>query len=638
MNIPKFLTTVLLVALCLINVVLAQTTAFTYQGKLTDAGNPANGTYDLQFRLFDALLSGNQVGSTIVREDVTVSSGIFTVTLDFGAAVFAGANRWLEISVRPGVSTGAFTTLAPLQPITATPYALMSLNAATANAANSLSAACTLCLTDAQIAAVSGSKISGAVATATNATTATTAVNFSGSLAGDVTGAQSTTAIANNAVTTAKLADGSVTNPKLANGSVTDAKIVDVAGSKITGSLTTATLPGANVTGAVPNATSAVNFSGSLAGGVTGTQGATVIANNAVTTAKLADGSVTDAKIVSVSGNKLTGSITTATLPGANVTGTVANATNATNAINATNATTASGFSGALAGDVTGTQSATVVSAVGGQSASNVANGALAANAATAANIPNTIVRRDASGSFSAGTLTGNGSGLTNVPGTLQWQVVAGTTQQAQPNTGYVVTNASQVTITLPTNPNVGDLVRVSGVGAGGWKIVQNAGQSVIGTNIGTFGLNWTPRENNRNWYSVASSADGSKLVAVEQGDKIYTSTDSGVSWTPRNSGGIFWQSVASSADGNKLVAVEVNFKIYTSTDSGVSWTPRESNRSWWSVASSADGSKLVAVVGGFFAGQIYTSTDSGVTWTPRESNRNWYSVASSADGNKLVA
>src|SRR5215471_15289745 len=98
----------------------AQTTAFTYQGKLTDAGNPANGTYDLQFRLFDALTSGNQVATTLVRDDVAVSNGIFTVTLDFGAAAFPGANRWLEIGVRPGVSTGAFTSLSPLQLVTAT--------------------------------------------------------------------------------------------------------------------------------------------------------------------------------------------------------------------------------------------------------------------------------------------------------------------------------------------------------------------------------------------------------------------------------------------------------------------------------------------------------------------------------------
>ncbi len=116
----------------------AQTTAFTYQGKLTDAGNPANGPYDLQFRLFDALVSGTQVGSTLVRDDVPVVSGIFTVTLDFGAAVFSGANRWLEIGVRPGASTGAFTPLIPLQPFTSTPYAVQSLNAT--NAANATTA------------------------------------------------------------------------------------------------------------------------------------------------------------------------------------------------------------------------------------------------------------------------------------------------------------------------------------------------------------------------------------------------------------------------------------------------------------------------------------------------------------------
>ena len=58
----------------------------------------------------------------------------------------------------------------------------------------------------------------------------------------------------------------------------------------------------------------------------------------------------------------------------------------------------------------------------------------------------------------------------------FQWQVVAGTAQQVQPNTSYVLTNAGQVTLTLPAAPNVGDTVRVSSVGAGGWKLAQNAG------------------------------------------------------------------------------------------------------------------------------------------------------------------
>jgi Chaperone of endosialidase len=110
----------------------AQSTSFTYQGLLQDGGNPANGTYDLQFRLFDSLTNGNQIASTLISEDVTVTNGIFGVSLDFGAAAFPGAARWLETAVRPGASTGSFTTLSPRQPITATPYAMQSLNAATA--------------------------------------------------------------------------------------------------------------------------------------------------------------------------------------------------------------------------------------------------------------------------------------------------------------------------------------------------------------------------------------------------------------------------------------------------------------------------------------------------------------------------
>ena len=63
-------------------------------------------------------------------------------------------------------------------------------------------------------------------------------------------------------------------------------------------------------------------------------------------------------------------------------------------------------FSGNLAGDVTGPQGTTVVAKVGGVTAANVASGATAANAATDANTISTIVKRDASGNFTAGTAT----------------------------------------------------------------------------------------------------------------------------------------------------------------------------------------------------------------------------------------
>ena len=135
---------------------VAQTPAFTYQGKLTDGGNPANGTFDLQFTLFDALNGGAQQGVTLTREDVIVTSGVFTVQLDFGAAAFPGAARFLEIGVRPGASTGAFTVLTPRQQVLTTPYALRSL---TAGSADALAVTCIGCVTGTQIGAGSGNYI-----------------------------------------------------------------------------------------------------------------------------------------------------------------------------------------------------------------------------------------------------------------------------------------------------------------------------------------------------------------------------------------------------------------------------------------------------------------------------------------------
>lgn len=136
----------------------AQTTQFTYQGFLTDGGNPANGVYDLQFKLFSALSAGAQQGTTVSLEDVPASNGIFKVTLDFGAPAFPGADRFLEISVRPGISTGAYITLAPRQQLTSSPYAIRTLSAA---AADSLSAACVNCVTSGQIASVAGNQVTG---------------------------------------------------------------------------------------------------------------------------------------------------------------------------------------------------------------------------------------------------------------------------------------------------------------------------------------------------------------------------------------------------------------------------------------------------------------------------------------------
>jgi hypothetical protein len=128
-----------LLALILIaSAVRAQTTTFTYQGRLTDSGSPASGNYDLQFALFGLLSGGPQIGSTLTRSNVAVSSGAFAVQLDFGVSAFPGADRFLEISVRPHSSDPnipAYALLAPRQTVTSTPYAIRTVSAVTADTA-----------------------------------------------------------------------------------------------------------------------------------------------------------------------------------------------------------------------------------------------------------------------------------------------------------------------------------------------------------------------------------------------------------------------------------------------------------------------------------------------------------------------
>src|SRR5262245_13736562 len=98
--------------------------AFTYQGELRDGGSLANGLYDLEVRLYDASTNGGEVANAVVLNDVPVAEGRFTVPLDFGAGAFVGAERWLQLAVRPGASAAAYTIVLPRQLLRAAPEAL----------------------------------------------------------------------------------------------------------------------------------------------------------------------------------------------------------------------------------------------------------------------------------------------------------------------------------------------------------------------------------------------------------------------------------------------------------------------------------------------------------------------------------
>lgn len=126
---------IFLVLFCLVTFSLqkasAQTTEFTYQGRLTDGGMSPNANYDFEFRLYDA---GNNLLGTVNKPTVLVSNGLFTVTLDFGSSpnpFTTGGPRFLEIAVK-AAGGASYTTLSPRQPITSAPYSIRSLEAARA--------------------------------------------------------------------------------------------------------------------------------------------------------------------------------------------------------------------------------------------------------------------------------------------------------------------------------------------------------------------------------------------------------------------------------------------------------------------------------------------------------------------------
>src|SRR5208282_5309521 len=76
-----------------------QSTAFSYQGRLSDGGAAANGSYDLRFALYSTNSGGSPVGTILTNSSVSVSNGLFTTLVDFGP-VFDGSDYWLELGVR----------------------------------------------------------------------------------------------------------------------------------------------------------------------------------------------------------------------------------------------------------------------------------------------------------------------------------------------------------------------------------------------------------------------------------------------------------------------------------------------------------------------------------------------------------
>src|SRR5262245_61937730 len=202
---PLFLLIAVLAGLFLaIQTTRAQGTKFTYQAKLTDSGNPANGSYDFTFQLWNDPNAGVQTGSTLTNSAVVISNGLFTAALDFGA-VFNGTSFWLQISVRTN-GGGSFKDVVPRQELTPAPYAIF-----------------------AETAPIGGGSVTSAKildGTISSADLAPNSVNSGHIIDGQVANAD----LANNAVNSAKVLDGSLVGADLANNTVGSDQLADIIG------------------------------------------------------------------------------------------------------------------------------------------------------------------------------------------------------------------------------------------------------------------------------------------------------------------------------------------------------------------------------------------------------------------------
>lgn len=166
-----------------------------------------------------------------------------------------------------------------------------------------------------------------------------------------------------------------------------------------------------------------------------------------------------------------------------------------------------------------------------------------------------------------------------------------------------------------------------------------------VSSDYGSTWTNRTPPVSGRFWYGITSSADGSHLAVVDASPgHIWTSTNYGVTWTDQtNSGTRSWLRIASSSDGSRLIAATNNGVVDISADGGSTWNVASvSGTNFTSVSSSASGQYLAATDfgAGVSGGFIYTSSDYGANWTQQVSGgqKTWGAVNISPDGSHIFA
>lgn len=255
-------------------------------------------------------------------------------------------------------------------------------------------------------------------------------------------------------------------------------------------------------------------------------------------------------------------------------------------------------------------------------------------------------------GNYFVGSFFGNGL--------VGWIPVSAASTNAMRDAGYLLLNAGLSSVTLPTTPlYVGDIVRISGGGGGGWLVKENSGQIILG-NFAAYRNSFMvslPASPTINAKGVAASADGVRMYVVGSDQYgVYASSDSGHTWGRVNADGgnsYYYNSVACSANGKILYAQRSSGNaIEASTNAGLTWSASSAGNGYaiactasgtliapssgYNLACSGNGTYLARLSGG----AISISSNSGGGWNSitGPAGVTVTSLAVSSDCTRLVA
>jgi hypothetical protein len=102
----------------------------------------------------------------------------------------------------------------------------------------------------------------------------------------------------------------------------------------------------------------------------------------------------------------------------------------------------------------------------------------------------------------------------------ITWNDVSGTTQAAAVNQGYIISNASQTTVTIPNTAAEGSTFQIAGKGAGGWIMQMGTGQTLHFGNVASSSAGTATSGNQYDSISIVCvTANTTFVVIAAQGN-----------------------------------------------------------------------------------------------------------------------